>query len=438
MANRSQNLVALLVVTIVVLIITSRRGILGAWYRNQGYLDLTSSPLIQWPALNCLEDVSSEAVNNNRARVERSETAFQRALGLTPDDLSATIGLGLIDCLNGTSPVSNRWQSLANERGADDARAQFHLALYYLATQDYSRAQEPLTLSGSMGSRFLQDRGQTAIHLNQSEAALKWFELAAVVDPSSEMVEALANLYLRLDRRAEAAQAWQIILDQAQPQEAEHWWARGEIAKLSGDLAAAQEAFQRAAELAEDPYRYYEKLGIAARDAGEFEKALASFKLAIQSRPDYQYAYLYAGDMAASLGRIDDALGYYSKAGQIAPQSALPDLRSTAAEIERKDFSNAVHYLEASRLKDPQNAQVFYYQALIEDARGNRAAAIEQMRMAVDRSPRSTSWLYLLGMWYEESGQLSPAIQIYKQILTIDPHHAGAAARLKQVEQNDF
>ena len=63
--------------------------------------------------------------------------------------------------------------------------------------------------------------------------------------------------------------------------------------------------------------------GVALKELGRLDEAVASYDKAIQIRPDYADAYSNRGAALQELGRLGEAAENYRKAISIAPQNGL-------------------------------------------------------------------------------------------------------------------
>jgi tetratricopeptide (TPR) repeat protein len=137
--------------------------------------------------------------------------------------------------------------------------------------------------------------------------------------------------------------------------DAERWDAAQEGAELvrEGEIDAAIAELTRVIEEdGDNAYAYY-FLGAAHFEAGNFEKAMKAYVLALDRAPDYLGAMVSLGHTLRMLGRYDQAL------------------RMGRAVLERKkDDADALHLM-----------------GLTHYARGDEAAAVSYLRRFLDTSP---------------------------------------------------
>ena len=83
------------------------------------------------------------------------------------------------------------------------------------------------------------------------------------------------------------------------------------------ELEKAIEAYRRSLELNPKNAGYHSRLGLALKDKGKLEDALASFQEAYRQDPDYAEAYCNAARMLCVLHRFEDAVKMFEKGHEI-------------------------------------------------------------------------------------------------------------------------
>jgi tetratricopeptide (TPR) repeat protein len=97
--------------------------------------------------------------------------------------------------------------------------------------------------------------------------------------------------------------------------------------------------------------RPHNNLGVALKDKGQLDSAVANFKQTIQLDPKFTEAYNNLGNTYMLLGKHDEALKYYRKALDIAPKNPLVHANLGNALVNRWQLEEALfHYGEALRL----------------------------------------------------------------------------------------
>jgi Flp pilus assembly protein TadD len=84
-------------------------------------------------------------------------------------------------------------------------------------------------------------------------------------------------------------------------------YTAGLEAKAAKRFAAAAASFRRAVEGRPDFPEAWNELGFALRQIGKYEDALKAYDQALKLRPKFPEALEYLGEAYAKLGRLDDA-----------------------------------------------------------------------------------------------------------------------------------
>jgi tetratricopeptide (TPR) repeat protein len=124
-----------------------------------------------------------------------------------------------------------------------------------------------------------------------------------------------------------------------------------------------------------------------------YAQAIQAYAAALELAPDYSDARLGLGDVQRAQGRIDEAIAEYELVLATEPENA------------RGHYGlGKIYYTE----KD------LYHEAVAE------------LQRAITLEPRLLEAHLTLGDLYEEKGLYQEAIERYRSVLFIDPHHPGA------------
>ena len=166
--------------------------------------------------------------------------------------------------------------------------------------------------------------------------------------------------------------------------------------------------------------RAHNGLGNALGQVGRIEDAIGQYEQALQIAPDYADAHYNLGCALARVGRNPDAIGQYEQALRINPDYAeahnnLGDLLMHSGRV-----TEAIEHLEhAGRIKpdyvNAYNLGVALYQI------GKPEDAIEHYREALRIQPNCVEAQYALGIALERVGRIPEAMGHYQQALRIKP-----------------
>lgn len=264
------------------------------------------------------------------------------------------------------------------------------------------------------------EMGQLLLARSQFKEATAWFKKALERENGWQTaIPALARSYL-LQKEPEQARS---LLEQEvakRPDSPPVWFFQGQVLQATGDLPGAEKAFLKAAELAPRWPDAYRGLAEVFLRQGKLDEAITRFEAAYQQQASLptrmQLAMLY--DFA---GRPDDAIRVYrellkeasqapallnnlaylfaehrtdkeslAEAGKLAAQAIAqepenPSLLDTAAWVAYKqgDYEAAWKYAQDSLVRAPEAGVHNLHAAIILEARGEKAQALEYLNKAL-------------------------------------------------------
>ncbi|MEM9595346.1 MAG: tetratricopeptide repeat protein [Acidobacteriota bacterium] len=133
--------------------------------------------------------------------------------------------------------------------------------------------------------------------------------------------------------------------------------------------------------------------GARAFAQGEFERAEAAFRNAVEQAPEDAVARLNLGSALARLGRVDEAREQLRRAADL----------------------------------DPENARVHFNLAKLEAAGGDTAAAVSGYRRALELDPSYLSARFNLANTLLRSGDFDDALDAFRQVVATDAAHGPAS-----------
>jgi tetratricopeptide (TPR) repeat protein len=175
----------------------------------------------------------------------------------------------------------------------------------------------------------------------------------------------------------------------------------------------------------DDAETYY-NLGIAYGNSGNPEKAMESFRKAIQLKPDYAEAYNGLGSAYGKSGDLEKAIELYKKAISLKPDYAKPHYNLGVTYGEKSNWEKAIkYYEEAIRIKadypDVHNNLGVAYEKL-----GESKKAIESYKESIRITPDNASPHFNLGLSYIKSEEWENAIELLKEAIRLKPDYAEA------------
>ncbi len=334
---------------------------------NRAWLALALAPLLLLPRLVPAFWVNAGSVERLKAELvgpghqAKATDAFHRALALDPRNPAAERGLGLLDS---GSQASGELAAAVRD-GARGALVRLELG-------------NALAAAGQRRQAIAAWRAAGAAPLLVRQAAAEDDEqgllLALAVDPqNAEAYDALARLYLRQRRDAEARQALRARAALPHPAYA--------------DLLLAL---------------------LAERQDGGDALASAYVQLALQAAPDDEALSRAAGSPPPRNARASDTLGRaYEEIGE--PALAEDEYRRVAGVDPIGHYDLGLLHLDNGRLD----------------------GAIAHLRQAADAIPNQEDFRLALARAYAIAGDLAHAAQEYRVVLDLDPGNPEARASVR-------
>jgi tetratricopeptide (TPR) repeat protein len=293
-----------------------------------------------------------------------------------------------------------------------------------------------------------------ALGLQQStrhQEAERWFELAALHDPSLQRaLRGLGQSRLALERPADAIQALEQALTD-DPKDASGWSALAQAYTAVGREDRAREALSHARRGDERPgfsdpiwlhhvlqngvsaARRFERAQYALAD-GDVEAAREHTETILRSRPEDADANYLLGLIELASGNEQEALGQFERALESNPDHvrALLSWATSATRVGRLDEARLK--IERAGSIIPEDPSIVL--ALAENRRHAKDlnGMLEAYLRLVELAPESPrAWLNL-GTLHERRRQPELAIDAYRRAVALDPA-SPAATRLESLDR---
>jgi tetratricopeptide (TPR) repeat protein len=308
------------------------------------------------------------------------------------------------------------------------------------------------------------------------ETALEYLKEATVHEPAN--FEAWRQYAVLLEQSGEyeaAMGAYRAMIDLV-PSDPDLYVARAMAAARLGEAAVAVEDLQMAAQL--DPYREaawvnvagaayggrrYETArdiagaglevypdsvslhiqhGLAALSAGEAETALADFDAAVAADETLFSAYRWQGAALAELGRDDEAIAAYQRAGELGASAGAiggdgpyEAIAYAAGLMARTDSRAAFDYLADQVIRYGQPPPLLFGYALIEYERGNPDAALSRLSslIALHNYAEAYFWRGRIEAERDEADAAREDLEMYLSLRSAGPTAEKAHALLEEL-----
>lgn len=212
------------------------------------------------------------------------------------------------------------------------------------------------------------------------------------------------------------------------------------LLKRLGQLAAeATESGTSLGERKVDPEMVanYLNRGMAFKQQGNIDRALAAFSKAIQLDPKLIAAYFKRGNTYLDHGEVDRAIADYATAIKLDPGNAAAWMNRGLAYFKKGDFDSVIADCTEAVKLDPKLASAYSIRANAFWERGDRHRAIADYNLALRGDPKNALAYNGRGLAFAEEGNLEQAIADYSQALRLEPRlliaylNRGNAYRLK-------
>lgn len=201
----------------------------------------------------------------------------------------------------------------------------------------------------------------------------------------------------------------------------------------------------------------------------DFQAALKGYERAMRHAADFAYARFNLGNLNVSLGNTDEAIRQYKWAIKIdsgfypakinlaslynrlhnkGEAEGLfreifknhPTVYTAAYSLglllaEKKEFEDAIYYLEKAAVGMPKNARARYNLGLLFQLIGKNAKAEESFKIALNLEPANRDLLYALAEHYYRRGLLKKAEEITRTLVEAFPEDTHGHNLLSAIDQ---
>ena len=286
-------------------------------------------------------------VYRGKGPVERAVASFERALELTPDDVTTMIWLGESELTAGHADVAEGVFAKALASRPSVAAAWFGAGRAALANREYRRATDQLTRALELAPQA------TKIH----------YSLAMAYRGLGDTAQAEAHLALQGEVETRPPDPLMREID-VLLQSAEAYNIRGGVALDAGRWEEAAAAFRKGLELAPDDASLGHRLGTALYQMGDVRGAMEQFERVLRTSPDYPQSHFSLGVLLGEAGRYPEALEHLSAALTSDPNhvEARVQFASTLARLGRPD--EALVQFSRALESDPTNTEAAFGRAM--------------------------------------------------------------------------
>ena len=185
----------------------------------------------------------------------------------------------------------------------------------------------------------------------------------------------------------------------------------------------------------------------------QFDLALKDIHKAVTLSPDNPEYYLTLSDVYILMGKTDNCRDALNKVLTLDPKNNKAFLRLAKLNLIIKEYKTSMDFIGKALEVEKVNPQAYFTKALVLLETGDTVKAVEDLKRAVDQNqnyfealvqlgelysirkdkmaadyfnnalriqPGSVETLYMLGMFYQETGQYDQAIKTYTTLSKVD------------------
>ncbi len=193
-----------------------------------------------------------------------------------------------------------------------------------------------------------------------------------------------------------------------------------------GRIAEAIAEFRQAASSKPDFAEPWFNLGIALTSRGQVEEAAASYRAALALQPDYVQAHNNLGLLCLQLGKTADAITCFTTALNLNPDYGSGHNNLGNALREQGKLDDAVASYRRALEQLPHSAEVHLNLGIALAGLSQAAEAAVQYRQALSLRPDYAEAHNSLGNALKEQGEPEQAVAHYRQALALRPNYAEA------------
>lgn len=220
-----------------------------------------------------------------------------------------------------------------------------------------------------------------------------------------------------------------------EPRHAEVLHLLGVAALQQNRYQAAVDTIRRAIDQDAANPLYHSNLGVAYRDLGEIDQAIASFQVAIRLAPDFAGAHYNLGLALSCVARHAEAAGALRDAVQRDPEFTDAWISLGSAMSACGHYTEAVDCFNRALELDPDSADVLYNRGNALCSLKRFDEAIADYHAAIEQAPERSEIWNNLGTALKESGRFAEALAALRRALILAPKSAETYNNLGAVYQ---
>lgn len=190
----------------------------------------------------------------------------------------------------------------------------------------------------------------------------------------------------------------------------------------------------------------YQMLATLYYDKGQFNKAIKTFKRALEIDPSYTDASIGLSIILNDLGRYEEGKQIFLEAQQLLDRKKSAsdpwlEEKLSAKHLELADlyfqykrYSESLEQLQKAHQLSHRKSEIGLRIGEVFMKMGDSHQAIKQLRQVIKEQPNLLAARVKLGLIYYHLGDMAAASDQWETVLMRDPEHAEAMKYLRQVQ----
>ena len=192
----------------------------------------------------------------------------------------------------------------------------------------------------------------------------------------------------------------------------------------TGLLNAALEEYNASLMINADHPSTHMNFGNLYLNTGDYEKAEASYREAIELEPGLVGPYINLADLYRRLDRDDEGEKVLKSALERYPELAAIHYALGLLKVRQGEHEEALVYLRNAAIYDPVDPQYSYVYGIALNSQNRPADALEFLKKALERNPYDRNILYSLATISMENGQTEEAKSFAARLVEYYPDDA--------------
>ena len=248
---------------------------------------------------------------------------------------------------------------------------------------------------------------------------------------AAEMVEPAVRLEMLFASLTDPVRAVRLEAVRALADVPPDSWGPGRLAKRDLVLAEYREAFQTQSDRAESHYN----LGLLHQRLGDSQEAEEAYQKALEIAPYSMLAYVNLADLYRSQGRDAEGEELLLSGLNIDPESAPLQHSLGLLLVRMQRRSEALDWLQKAAETQPDRARYSYVYGVALQSLGQPQQALQVLRTAHSSHPGDPDLLMALVTLMRQEGQPKLALQYARKLQELLPGNPGIVSLLTQLER---